>query len=91
MEGIAVNSRKYGEHGRIRLEVDTTQDGMCAWTRDFQDAKEILSLLLAIAPADTTKVRDFITRTVDFGEGNAVIRCEEKDFAKYGFEKSPPA
>lgn len=89
MGGIAVNSRM--ENGKIRMEIDTTKDGVSAWKKDFHDAKDILNLLLAIAPAETTKVRDFVTRTVNFGEAHVVIPCQEMDFSKYGFEKLPPA
>jgi hypothetical protein len=91
MGGITVNSRAYGDSGKIRVEVDTTQDGISAWTKEFHDAKDILNLLLAIAPAETTKVRDFVARTVNFGEGYLVMPCEEQDFSEYGFEKVPPA
>ncbi len=90
MEGIVVHSKVY-EGGRIRVEVDTSQDGMSAWTKDFHDAKDILSLLLAISPVETEKVRDFVTRTVSFGEGRVGLACTEMDFSKYGFEKLPPA
>jgi hypothetical protein len=91
MGGIVVHSRVYGEGGRIRVEVDTLRDGVSAWMKDFQDAKDILSLLLRIAPEETKNVRDFVTRTVNFGEGHVELPCKEMDFSKYDFEKLPPA
>jgi hypothetical protein len=80
MDTIAINSRVYGEYGkggRIRVEVDTIQDGISAWTKEFHDARDIQNLLLGLAPAETAKITDFITRTVNFGEGHVVISCEE--------------
>jgi len=91
MGGVVVHSRVYGDSGRIRVEVDTTQDGTSAWTKDFHDARDILSLLLTIAPEEVTSVRDFVTRTANFGEGHVTLACKEMDFSKYGFEKLPPA
>lgn len=79
------------ENRKICLEIDTTRDGISAWKKDFHDAKDIMDLLLGIAPEQTEKVRDFVTRTVNFGEAHVVLPCEEMDFSKYGFEKLSPA
>jgi hypothetical protein len=84
----------YGEYrngGSIRVEVDTVQDGISAWTKRFDDATHIRSLLLELAPDEFAKVNDFIKATVTYGEGHVVIHCAENDFSKYGFEKMPPA
>jgi len=89
MGTITINSRK--ESGIIRVEVDTTQGGISAWTKDFPDAKDVLNLFLKLAPTEAAKIRDFVTTKVNFGEGHIVIPCEEQDFSKYGFEKLPPA
>ena len=89
VETITINSRKEG--GIIRVEVDTTQGGISAWTKDFPDAKDVLNLFLKLAPTEAAKIRDFVTTTVNFGEGHIVIPCKEQDFSKYGFEKLPSA
>jgi len=91
MSGVAVHSRVYGDSRRIQVEVDTTQDGTSAWTKDFHDAGDILSLLLTIGPEEVASVRDFVTRTTNFGQARVTLACEEMDFSKYGFEKLPPA
>ena len=91
MGRVAVNSRAYGDSGRIRVEVDTIQDGTFAWTKDFHDATGILDLLLAIAPEEVAGVRDFVTRKVTFGEAHVTLACSRWIFSQYGFEKLPPA
>jgi hypothetical protein len=94
MGTIVVHSMLHGVYkqgGHIRLEVDTAQDGMSAWSKDFDDAKDIKSLLLELSPDETVKITDFITHTVNYGEERVDIHCSEQDFSKYGFEKLPPA
>jgi hypothetical protein len=94
MDSIVFHSMQYGEvheqNGRVQVDVDTPQDGMSAWRKNFHDAKDIQNLLLELAPAETAKITDFIIQTRNFGEGHVVIPCAEKDFSKYGFEKLPP-
>jgi hypothetical protein len=47
--------------------------------------------LVELAPGESAKIADFITLAANFGEGQIVIPCVEKDFSKFGFEKLPPA
>lgn len=91
MKEVTLHSRAYRDKGIVRLEIDTTQGGISAWTKDFPDANEILTLFLRLAPGETAKIRDFVTRTVSFGEGHVIIECEEKNFSTFGFEKLPSA
>jgi hypothetical protein len=91
LDTIIISSTVFGEDEHIRVVIETIQDGVCAWTKHFHDAKDIQRLLLELAPAESTKITDFITLTVNFREGQIVIPCVEKDFSKFGFEKLPPA
>lgn len=94
MDTISIHSMlhgKYGEGGSIRVEIDTTEDGISDWAKHFPDARDLQTLLLELAPMESTKIMDFTIQTRNFGEGHIVISCEERDFSKYGFEKLPPA
>ena len=91
MDTIVISSKVFGKNENIRVVVETIQDRVCIWTKHFHDAKDIQTLLVELAPGESAKIADFITLAANFGEGQIVIPCVEKDFSKFGFEKLPPA
>jgi|HubBroStandDraft_4_1064222.scaffolds.fasta_scaffold815985_1 hypothetical protein len=91
MDTIVISTTVFGKNEYFRVVVETIQNEVCAWTKDFHNAKDLQRLLLELAPAESTKIADFITLIVNFGEGQIVIPCAEKDFSKFGFARLPPA
>jgi hypothetical protein len=75
---------------RFRLTIDTGEDGIEAWQKDFLDLNSLRDYLQRIAPEEGAKIDDFTGRSESVREGHTTLEIVPKrDFSADGFAKLP--